>query len=91
MHPDLCPYLELHDAMADVRGDRSSPKLLADWLRRFPGEARWLDSSRRRGGPYGQASKEQLWRLYALNRVIEVMNLSFQPGEVTAGRDRDFL
>lgn len=67
--------------MVECRGERFTPKLLAEWLRRYPGELTWLDWFRRERGPAARASHEELWRLYALSRVIEVMNLSFQTGD----------
>lgn len=81
MHSDQYPYRELHDAMDQMRGDRFSPKRLAEWLQRYPQEAKWLDWFRRERDHSADVSDEETWRLYALSRVIDVMNLSFQTGD----------
>lgn len=81
MHSDQQPYRELHDAMLDCRDTPFPAHRLAEWLRSYPDEVRWLDSFRSRSGPQLPASDEDLWRLYGLSRVIDLMNLSFQKGE----------
>lgn len=80
MHSDQYPYRELHDGIVGFREDRVSPKLLTDWLKQYPKEATWLEWFRCERGHDTGASEEELWRLYALSRVVEVMNLSFQTG-----------
>lgn len=84
MHSDQYPYRELHDAMLDDRAGRFPPKLLAGWLKRYPEEATWLEGFRRERSHTATASEEELWRLYALSRVVEVMNLSFQTGDANS-------
>lgn len=81
MHSNQYPYWELHDAMVSLPGDRLSPRLLAEWLQQYPKEATWLEWFRQERGHAAAASQEELWRLYALSRVVEVMNLSFQTGD----------
>ena len=60
---------------------RFSPGRLADWLRTYPAESRWLDAFRRSASPKAPVSEEDSWRLYALSRVLELMNLTFQHGD----------
>lgn len=79
MHSSQYPYLELHDAMVERRG-RFSPGGLVKWHRSYPAETTWLDTFRCNFGPQSSASSEDSWRLYALSRVLEVINLSFQSG-----------
>jgi hypothetical protein len=81
VHSDQYPYRQLHDAMLDWPGARFPGSHLADWLRGNPDEVRWLHAFGASRGPESPATSEELWRLYALSRVIELMNLSFQSGD----------
>lgn len=79
MHSDQSPYRELHDAMLERKPFTSAA--LSSWLERHGSEATWLAEFRARSGPRTPASEEELWRLYGVSRIIEMLNLSFQSGE----------
>ena len=66
--------------MLGFRGERFPAEALSGWSSRYPEEGRWLEAFGRRVGPHDPASSEELWRLYALSRVLELMLLSFQAG-----------
>ena len=80
VHSDQYPYRELHDAMVGCNGRFPSDKL-SGWHRSYPDEARWLETFAGAVGPEVPVSEEDGWRLYALSRVLEVMNLTFQHGD----------
>jgi hypothetical protein len=80
MHSDQQPYRRLHDEMLDYDGDALYDDLLAPWLREQDGERRWLDEFRgRKGRPVPTISPEESWRLYALSRIVQLLQLSFAP------------
>lgn len=80
MHIDQQPYRRLHDDMLDYDGDSLYADLLRPWLEKNEGERRWLDALRaRRGDPVPAMQPEELWRLYALSRIVELLQLSFGP------------
>lgn len=79
MHSDQYPYLKLHDEMARVGGS-SDFVMFAKWLRDYPEESAWLQSVRARS-PETPFAQEDLWRLYAVSRVFEVLALPFQQGD----------
>ena len=80
MHIDQQPYRELYDDILDYDGDALNADLLQPWLRRQDGERRWLDEMRgRRGDPVPPISPEESWRLYALSRIVDLLQLSFAP------------
>lgn len=88
MHSDQLPYRQLHDEMLGYEGDALFDELLAPWLRAQDGERRWLDELRgRRGNPVPAISHEESWRLYALSRVVELLQLSFAPRTLEEGWD----
>ncbi|HEX6369393.1 MAG TPA: hypothetical protein VF006_10700 [Longimicrobium sp.] len=77
MHSDQLPYRQLHDEMLDYEGEALFDDLLAPWLRAQDGERRWLDEMRtRRGDPVPAVRQEESWRLYALSRIIQLLELS---------------
>ena len=77
VHTDQQPYRELHDAILWTRGNLQSDSLFA-WITRNSEEIEWLRNFGIRSSPQTPASPEELWRLYALSRVIELLALSFQ-------------
>ena len=80
MHIDQQPYRTLYDEILDYDGDAPYADLLHPWLRRQDGERRWLDEMRaRRGSPVPPMSPEESWRLYALSRIVDLLQLSFAP------------
>src|SRR4051812_38498055 len=86
MHTDQWPYRELYEQIVGYGGDALADDLLRPWLRRNGGERRWLDEIRlRRGGPIPRVTIEERWRLYALSRIIDLLQLSFAPRGADAG------
>jgi len=62
-------------------GTRAQATLNTGWVDANADERDWLRSfAHRRGTPVPVASIEELWRLYALGRVNEVLLLRFQQG-----------
>jgi len=69
-------YRELFDAVMDYEGPDLHSDVVQPWLATADEERRWLeDFGKRRGAPIPEASVEDLWRLYALSRVAEVLRL----------------
>jgi hypothetical protein len=86
MHSDQQPYRELHDEMLEYHGDALFSDVLQPWLRANEGERRWLDELRaRRGDPVPAVGQEESWRLYALSRIVELLQLSFAPSTLEQG------
>lgn len=80
MHADQQPYRELHDQILDYEGDALYADLLRPWVGRHDGERRWLDRLRARTGtPVPSMRPEESWRLYALSRIVQFLQLSFAP------------
>jgi hypothetical protein len=86
MHIDQLPYRRLHDAILDYDGGALHDDLLRPWLRANDGERRWLDAIRdRAGSPLPPVTPEESWRLYALSRIVELLQLSFAPRTLDEG------
>jgi hypothetical protein len=86
MHTDQETYRELYDAMLDYEDDELYRDVVAPWLTRQDGERRWLDAfARRSGTPIPEASTEDLWRLYALSRIVQLLELSFMTPQSEGG------
>lgn len=86
MHSDQLPYRQLHDEMLEYDGDALFDDLLVPWLRARDGERRWLDALRkRRGTPIPHVEQEESWRLYALSRIVQLLQLSFTPRTLEEG------
>lgn len=80
MHIDQLPYRQLHDAVLEYEGEDLFGDLVRPWLRANDGERRWLAAVRERAGtPVPPMKPEELWRLYALSRIVELLQLSFAP------------
>ncbi|MDB4951064.1 MAG: hypothetical protein JWM27_3713 [Gemmatimonadetes bacterium] len=80
MHTDQQPYRRLHDDILEYQGDAMYDDVVRPWLRAADGERRWLDSVRtRRGDPIPSTETEELWRLYALSRVLQLLQLPLAP------------
>jgi len=80
MHSNQLPYRQLHDAILGYAGDALYGDVLAPWLRGNDGERRWLEAfGQRVGSPVPPVSPEESWRLYALSRVLDLLQLSFAP------------
>lgn len=80
MYGDQLPYRQLYDAWMSYEGDAAYGDLLRPWLAANEGERRWLDAVRARPGrPVPSVSPEERCRLYALSRIIDLLQLSFAP------------
>lgn len=72
---------DLHDAIHGFRDGSLYWHLLWPWAQAHPDErARLLAFATRSGNPIPPASHEDLWHLYALSRVNQVLLLRFQQG-----------
>jgi hypothetical protein len=80
MNADQLPYRPLYDAMLSYDGGALYDDLLRPWLAANDGERRWLDALRTRTGrPVPPVSPDESCRLYALSRIIDLLQLSFAP------------
>lgn len=80
MNIDQQPYRELYDRIFDYDGDALYDDVLHPWLGAQDGERRWLDQLRGRAGrPIPAMQPEELCRLYALSRIVDLLQLSFAP------------
>jgi len=74
-------FRDLFGAILEHRRKPLYWQLLAPWSEANTEEKRWLaEFSKRRGSPIPDATDEELWRLYALSRVNEILLLRFQHG-----------
>jgi hypothetical protein len=82
MHIDQQPYRNVYDLIQEYDGSELYGDIVRPWLRAEDGERRWLDAFARRGGePVPEAGVEELWRLYALSRIVEILRLRLRSGE----------
>lgn len=80
MHADQLPYVHLHDQMLAYDGDALFGEVLRPWLTANDAQRRWLETiARRPGRPLPPMRVEESWRLYALSRIIQLLQLSFAP------------
>src|SRR5262249_5712763 len=81
VHSSQADYRELFDL---IHGQHSGPVywyVIAPWVDTHAGEREWLRSfALRPGDPIPHAEVEDLWRLYALSRVNELLLRGFQHG-----------
>jgi hypothetical protein len=88
MNADQGPYVELYDRMQNYDGDSLFADLLQPWLDANDAERRWLrEFAARRGNPVPPATVDETIRLYALSRIVDVLQLSFQPRTPDTGWD----
>lgn len=81
MHDDQEPYRPLHELLLEYEGNSTYVDILQPWLEANTNEILWLRTfAARVGDPVPPAEIEDLWRLYALSRVIELLLLRFQNG-----------
>jgi hypothetical protein len=79
-YPAHLPYRQLYSAIDDYEGDALNGEVLRPWLARQDAQRRWLgEFQSRAGSPIPPVSDEESWELYALSRVVDVLNLSFAP------------
>lgn len=81
MHSSQADYRELYNLILGEDSREPYWHIIAPWVESHAGEREWLQSfASRRGDPIPQADIEELWRLYALSRVNELLLLGFQHG-----------
>jgi len=80
MHENQRPYRELVDALFEG-GAASAAELIFPWLERHAAERDWLAAFALRSGPNTGVAIEDLWRLYGLSRVLQLLILGFQSGD----------
>lgn len=74
MHTLQQPYRDLYDGFYDYEGADFYDDLVRPWLRQQDGERRWLEElGKRRGNPIPEATIEDLWRLYAFSRIVDLV------------------
>jgi hypothetical protein len=74
------PYRQLYDAILSYEGGALYGNVVRPWLAMQDGERRWLDELRpRTGHPVPPVTGEELSRLYALSRILQLLHLSFAP------------
>lgn len=82
MHICQAPYRELCDSIHNYQGTNLYCEVLYPWLENAVSIKAWLsDFATRNGSPIPEASYEDLFELYALSRVNELLILRFQPGQ----------
>ncbi|WP_411754477.1 hypothetical protein [Serratia sp. (in: enterobacteria)] len=73
------PMRSLHDHLLEYKGKDCYVEILIPWLKENQNEVDWLCSfAQRAAKPIPKASDEDLWHLYALSRVLELLILRFQ-------------
>lgn len=73
---------ELYHALLEYEGTATYTEVLHPWLVSNSDEGRWIRAfGRRQGSPIPAADADDLFRLYALNRVCETLVLGFQKGQ----------
>jgi len=80
MHENQQPYRALVEALFDG-GAASAAELVFSWLERNPAEQDWLGTFALRSRPDAGVGIEDLWRLYGVSRVLQLLILSFQSGQ----------
>ena len=81
MHCDQAVYRALFEALHEYEGDSLYTDVLAPWAHTQTRVFDWLRAfEERQGDPIPPATTEDLWQLYALSRVFDVLLLPFQNG-----------
>lgn len=83
MHSDQLPYRQLIEDQLyrDLSDAGATAAVLSDWRATNAQEVEWLAAfAQREGDPVPTATVEELWRLYALDRVLQTLQLGFQVG-----------
>jgi hypothetical protein len=76
---------QLYHFLLEYTGTETYSDVLLPWLNANPDEAIWIrEFGSRQGKPFPVAGAEDLYRLYALSRVFELLLLRFQKGHADA-------
>jgi len=79
-------FRELHDILLDYKGNSAYADVLLPWLSESKEIQQWLHAfSQREGRPIPPASVEDLWSLYAVSRVFDLLILRFQESDADSG------
>ncbi|WP_226591890.1 hypothetical protein [Microseira wollei] len=82
MHICQAPYRELHHSILNYQATNLYGEVLYPWWENAVSIKAWLrDFASRNGSPIPEASYEDLFQLYALDRVNELLFLRFQHGQ----------
>ncbi|BAY07800.1 hypothetical protein [Calothrix sp. NIES-2098] len=74
MHISQAPYRELFDAILSYQGTDLYSEILLPWSKNAKAIKAWLKNfAARSGSPIPEASIEDLWQLYALSRVNDLL------------------
>lgn len=88
MHSDQAPYRALYDDIYDYDGTALFDHLVKPWLRANESERTWLEEmARRRGEPLPAVTIEESWRLYALSRIVNLLQLGLEPAPAAGGEN----
>lgn len=81
-----CPFVSLALRLLDYGGQDVFGDVLIPWVETHPGAAAWLALLRERGcSAVPTVQSEDLWYLYALSRVWEMLMLSLETTEPQTG------
>jgi hypothetical protein len=86
MHTVQETYSALYDAMLDYEGPDLYADVVRPWASEQDGEREWLKSfADRPGSPIPEAADEDLWRLYAFSRIVDLLQLglALRPGAMS--------
>ena len=73
------PFRELHDELMDYEGEAAFDDVLRPWLENnFPAIEQLRSLGASAGGAIPPMSGEELWFLYSVHRVLELLVLRFQ-------------
>lgn len=74
-------FRSLHHELLEYEGKNTFVDVLVPWLENNPEEIEWLKSIRKVSGEsIPKMSEDDLWSLYAVSRVTELLALPFQEG-----------
>ncbi|HVR38284.1 MAG TPA: hypothetical protein VMU84_04260 [Thermoanaerobaculia bacterium] len=82
MHSDQEPYRELYEAFLHYEGTALYADVVRPWVASHESERAWLASfAKRTGDPIPAATTEEIWRLYALSRIVDLLLLGLAPAD----------
>jgi hypothetical protein len=85
VHSSQANYRKLFELMHGQDSRQLYRLLIVPWVEQNRAEREWLCAfASRTGNPFPPVAAEELWRLYALSRINEILLLGFQPGQAAA-------
>jgi hypothetical protein len=86
MHIGQEPYRRLYEGIVEHERGALFAEVVRPWLAGADAERRWLDQIRARDGrPVPPLAQEESWRMYALSRVLQLLQLPLAPREMWTG------